>query len=56
VRRRYDDEGGAELLAGGALCAGVPVHGHALLDPEGLQARHHPTLLNQAIRELLPAL
>jgi len=56
VRRRYDDEGGTEILARGADCAGVPVHGHALLDPEGLQARHHPTLLNQAIRELLPAL
>jgi uncharacterized cofD-like protein len=56
VRHRYDEEGGAELRPGNALCAGVPVHGHGLLDPEGLQARHHPTLLNQAIRELVAGL
>ncbi|MFN8012585.1 MAG: uridine diphosphate-N-acetylglucosamine-binding protein YvcK [Holophagaceae bacterium] len=56
VRHRYDEEGGAELRPGEAAVEGAPVHGHALLDPEGLQARHHPTLLNQAIRELLPGL
>ncbi|MBK8725720.1 MAG: uridine diphosphate-N-acetylglucosamine-binding protein YvcK [Holophagaceae bacterium] len=56
VRHRYDDEGGVELNPEGASCAGVPIHGHGLLDPEGLQARHHPTLLNQAIRELVTSL
>ncbi len=56
VRHRYDEEGGAELRPEASTCAGVPVHGHGLLDPEGLQARHHPTLLNQAIRELVASL
>ncbi len=56
VRHRYDEEGGAELRPADGDVEGVPVHAHALLDPEGLQARHHPTLLNQAIRELLAGL
>jgi uncharacterized cofD-like protein len=56
VRHRYDEEGGAQLRPETGAVEGVPVHGHALLDPEGLQARHHPTLLNQAIRELLAGL
>lgn len=35
---------------------GIPVHRFPLLDPEAPMARHHPDLLNRAIREVLSRL
>ena len=56
--RRYLTEGGAPLVPpgpGGTLC-GVPVVALPLLDPEAEMARHHPVLLNRAIREVIATL
>lgn len=53
---RYQEEGGCPLVAApGELC-GVPVFIRALLDPDAEMVRHHPTLLRQALRDLLPVL
>jgi hypothetical protein len=35
---------------------GIPVYRSPLLDPEAPMARHHPDLLNRAIREVLAKL
>ena len=54
--RRYRKEGGEPLLAGTGLLCGVPVVARPLLDPEAEMARHHPVLLNRALREVIAAL
>ena len=54
--RRYQAEGGAPLLPGTSVLCGVPVHAFALLDPEAEMVRHHPVLLNRALRDVLPTL
>jgi uncharacterized cofD-like protein len=54
--RRYRVEGGAPLVAGNGPLCGVPVFPAPLLDPEALVARHHPVLLNHAIREVIASL
>ena len=56
VLRRYLDEGGSPLLSGQMTLCGVPVFSQPLLDPEAQLARHHPTLLNQALREVIESL
>jgi uncharacterized cofD-like protein len=57
VLERYLMEGGAQLFADEDLPdnihGGVPIISRPLLDTEALLARHHPELLNDAIRELL---
>lgn len=50
---RYREEGGEPLLADATQIMGIPVHSYPLLDPEAPVARHHPDLLNTAIRESL---
>ena len=54
--RRYLKEGGSPLLAPAATVCGVPVVALPLLDPEAEMARHHPVLLNRAIREVIASL
>jgi uncharacterized cofD-like protein len=54
--RRYRTEGGTPLVPGGATVCGVPVKAHAILDPEAEMVRHHPVLLNHAIRDVLARL
>jgi uncharacterized cofD-like protein len=56
LSRRYRSEGGAPLLPAAATLCGVPVFAHAILDPEAEMARHHPVLLNRAIREVIASL
>ncbi len=56
LAQRYREEGGEPLASASDSLLGVPVYRFPLLDPESLQARHHPDLLNQAIREVLPRL
>jgi hypothetical protein len=50
---RYREEGGEPLVAQGERVLDIPIHTFPLLDPEAPMARHHPDLLNQAIRETL---
>jgi uncharacterized cofD-like protein len=54
--RRYLKEGGEPLLAGSDTLCGAPVAARPLLDPEAEMARHHPVLLNRALREVIAAL
>ncbi len=54
--QRYLEEGGEPLSTSVDHLMGVPVFSHPLLDPEARVARHHPDLLNRAIREVLPQL
>ena len=54
--QRYREEGGEPILWPSGSCMGVPVHPVPLLDPEALVARHHPTLLHQALRAVIAAL
>ncbi len=56
VLSRYLDEGAEPLLPALAQDLGVPVHALPLLDPEAPIARHHPDLLNQAVREVIQML
>ena len=56
MARRYADEGGQPLQAETEELDGIPLLRRPLLDPEAGMARHHPDLLNQAIRELIPRL
>ena len=56
VLRRYREEGGFPLVTTQATACGVPVFSQPLLDPEAQLARHHPSLLNQAIREMIESL
>ncbi|WP_306591789.1 uridine diphosphate-N-acetylglucosamine-binding protein YvcK [Geothrix sp. 21YS21S-4] len=53
---RYREEGGEPLLARSERVLDIPIHCFPLLDPEAPMARHHPDLLNQAIRETLSRL
>lgn len=50
---RYREEGGEPLTATSATILDIPVFSYPLLDPESPVARHHPDLLNSAIRETL---
>jgi uncharacterized cofD-like protein len=54
--RRYVKEGGVPLLANAATLCGVPVVAQPLLDPDAEMARHHPVLLNRALREVIASL
>jgi len=54
--QRYRGEGGEPLYADRELLCGVPVFSRPLLDPDSHMARHHPSLLNQALREVIEAL
>ena len=56
VMQRYLEEGGAQLLPCGSQVCGVPLFAQPLLDPEDRVARHHPTLLNQALRDVIESL
>jgi hypothetical protein len=49
----YRLEGGEPLLTEADSIMGIPVHRFPLLDPEAPNARHHPDLLNRAIRDVL---
>ncbi len=53
VLHRYLEEGGSPLNSTSQTLCGVPVFSRPLLDPEAQLARHHPTLLNQALREVI---
>lgn len=53
---RYRSEGGTQLLTRLDSLRGIPVFSRPLLDPEAQVARHHPTLLNQALREVMGAM
>ncbi len=53
---RYHSEGGEPLLAASDSIMGIPVHRFPLLDPEAPMARHHPDLLNHAIKDVLTRL
>ncbi|HCZ32846.1 MAG TPA: hypothetical protein DHV93_04965 [Holophagaceae bacterium] len=53
---RYQEEGGEPVSAPADRILDIPVHRFPLLDPEAPAARHHPDLLNRAIRETLPRL
>jgi uncharacterized cofD-like protein len=56
ILRRYADEGGTPLHSEQKTLCGVPVFSQPMLDPEAQLARHHPTLLNQALREVIESL
>ncbi|MDP2877614.1 MAG: uridine diphosphate-N-acetylglucosamine-binding protein YvcK [Holophaga sp.] len=56
VLQRYRDEGGNPLLPSGELVCGVPLFAQPLLDPEEQVARHHPSLLNRALRDVIESL
>jgi uncharacterized cofD-like protein len=56
VLHRYLEEGGAPVSAAAPFCTGIPVHAMPLLDPEAEVARHHPTLLRQALRTVIASL
>ena len=53
---RYRVEGGEPLLTEAERILGIPVYRFPLLDPEAPMDRHHPGLLNRAIREVLTRL
>ena len=50
---KYREEGGEPLVAHADSVLGIPVYRFPLLDPTAPMARHHPDLLNQAIREVI---
>jgi len=56
ILARYRLEGGEPLLTEADQILGIPVYKFPLLDPEAPKARHHPDLLNHAIREVLSKL
>jgi uncharacterized cofD-like protein len=56
VLRRYLDEGGSPLYSEQKTLCGVPVFSQPMLDPEAQLARHHPSLLNQALRDVIESL
>jgi len=56
VLHRYLEEGGSPLQSDRQSLCGVPVYSQPLLDPEAQLARHHPSLLNQALREVIESL
>jgi len=50
---KYAVEGGTQLFAGEAVHNGIPIISKPLLDTEAELARHHPELLDMAIKDLL---
>lgn len=56
MRLRYAQEGATPLDARLSEDFGVPLFPLPLLDPESLVARHHPDLLDQALREVIRSL
>ncbi|WP_306600781.1 uridine diphosphate-N-acetylglucosamine-binding protein YvcK [Geothrix sp. 21YS21S-2] len=56
LMRRYQQEGGTPLVADARVICGVPVFAYALLDPEAEMVRHHPILLNRALRDVIATL
>ena len=56
VLRRYREDGSEPLMGDATTLCGVPVFSYPLLDPETMFARHHPNLLNRAIRDVIAAL
>ena len=56
VLNRYLGEGGVPLFHTGPYICGVPLHAQPLLDPDTQVARHHPTLLNQTLRDVIESL
>jgi len=56
LMRRYQHEGGAPVVPHGGFVCGVPVFSYALLDPEAEMVRHHPVLLNRALRDVIATL
>lgn len=56
VLHRYLEEGGDQIRTTAPDCMGIPVHAMPLLDPEAPVARHHPTLLMQALRTVIATL
>jgi len=53
---RYQHEGGAPLVPNSGKICGVPVFSYPLLDPEAEMVRHHPVLLNRALRDVIATL
>jgi len=56
LMRRYQVEGGSPLVPDAGIICGVPVFSYALLDPEAEMVRHHPILLNRALRDVIASL
>lgn len=56
VLTRYLEEGGSPIGTDASTCMGIPVFAVPLLDPEDQVARHHPTLLRQALRTVIATL
>ncbi len=56
VLARYLEEGGAPLVPSGGRVCGAPLFAQPLLDPEEPLARHHPALLNKALRDVIESL
>ena len=56
MRQRYQEEGGQPVMDPADRLMGTPLFHYPLLDTETRMARHHPDLLNQAIRDVLPRL
>ena len=56
LQQRYRTEGGTPLVAEGERICGVPVFPFPILDPDAEMVRHHPVLLNRAIREVIARL
>ncbi|BDU76892.1 gluconeogenesis factor YvcK family protein [Mesoterricola sediminis] len=54
--RRYRAEGGVPLVPDAGRICGVPIFSYPLLDPEAEMVRHHPVLLNRAIRDVIATL
>ncbi|MCL1893867.1 MAG: uridine diphosphate-N-acetylglucosamine-binding protein YvcK [Holophagaceae bacterium] len=53
VLEKYEKEGGVQLFASDDAKIGVPIISRALLDSEADLARHHPNLLDTAIKDML---
>lgn len=56
VLARYREEGGQPVTTRADQVMGIPVFRYPLLDPEMATARHHPDLLNRALREVITRL
>jgi len=56
VLRRYREDGAGPLYGNGSHVCGVPVFSMPVLDPEAPLARHHPSLLNKALQQVIEAL
>ncbi|MBL0212239.1 MAG: uridine diphosphate-N-acetylglucosamine-binding protein YvcK [Holophagaceae bacterium] len=53
VMARYREEGGAPILPSGPETAGIPVTARPLLDLDASAARHHPSKVLKAVREMI---